>query len=73
MERSHMHLVLMKTLVSGGLALVNEQQFQLQIVMIREPVGNSWGTNSLGDAHNAFNNIYILLLALASHRCYIQF
>ena len=32
MERSHMRLVLTKTLVSGGLALVNEQQFQLQIV-----------------------------------------
>ena len=37
MVRSHMRLVLTKTLVTGGLALVNERQFQLQIVMIREP------------------------------------
>ena len=37
MERSHMRLVLSKTLVRGGLALVNEHQFHLQIVMIREP------------------------------------
>ena len=37
MERSHMRLVLSKTLVRGGLALVNEHQFHLQILMIREP------------------------------------
>ena len=37
MERTHMRLVLTKTLVRGGLALVNEHQFHLQIVMIREP------------------------------------
>ena len=37
MERSHMRLVLTKTLVRGGLTLVNEHQFHLQIVMIREP------------------------------------
>ena len=37
MERSHMRLILTKTLVRGGLALVNEHQFHLQIVMIREP------------------------------------
>ena len=37
MERSHMRLVLTKTLVRGGLALVNEHQFHLQIVMIRKP------------------------------------
>ena len=36
MERSHMRLVLTKTLVRGGLALGNEHQFYLQIVMIRE-------------------------------------
>ena len=37
MERSHMRLVVTKTLVRRGLALVNEHQFHLQIVMIREP------------------------------------
>ena len=37
MKRSHMRLVPTKTLVRGGLALVNEHQFHLQIVMIREP------------------------------------
>ena len=37
MERSHMRLVLTKTLVRGGLALGKEHQFHLQIVMIREP------------------------------------
>ena len=37
MERTHMRLVLTKTLVRGGLALVNEHQFHLQIVMIGEP------------------------------------
>ena len=37
MERSHMGLVLTKTLVRRGLALVNEHQFHLKIVMIREP------------------------------------
>ena len=37
MERSHMRLVLTKALVRGGLALVNEHQFHLEIVMIREP------------------------------------
>ena len=38
MERSHMRLVQAKTLVRGGLTLVNEHQFHLQIVMIREPM-----------------------------------
>ena len=37
MVRSDMRLVLTKTLVRAGLALVNEHQSQLQIVMIREP------------------------------------
>ena len=39
MERSHMRLVLTKTLVRRGLALVNEPpvSIHLQIVMIREP------------------------------------
>ena len=37
MERSHMRLVLTKALVRGGLALVNEHHFHLQIVLIREP------------------------------------
>ena len=37
MVRSHMRLVLTKTLVRAGLALVNEHQSHLQIVMIREP------------------------------------
>ena len=32
-----MRLVLTKTLVRRGLALVNKHQFHLQIVMIREP------------------------------------
>ena len=32
-----MRLVLTKTLVRGRLALVNEHQFHLQIVMIRKP------------------------------------